>query len=74
MYEQKEKKDKKERRIAKWGEEMHSCLGDVRWLTLSKQGVQTLFYSPLCSLTSFVFKNSPFQMHKLIHLLVLKLD
>lgn len=34
---------------------MHSCLGDVRWLTLSKQGVQTLFYSPLCSLTSFVF-------------------
>lgn len=34
---------------------MHSCLGDMRWLTLSKQGVQTLFYSPLCSLTSFVF-------------------
>lgn len=34
---------------------MHSCLGDLRWLTLSKQGVQTLFYSPLCSLTSFVF-------------------
>lgn len=34
---------------------MHSCLSDVQWLTLSKQGVQTLFYSPLCSLTSFVF-------------------
>lgn len=34
---------------------MHRCLSDVQWLTLSKQGVQTLFYSPLCSLTSFVF-------------------
>lgn len=77
MYEQKEKKDKKERKKNSQVGRGNAQLS--RWRAVANSfktgSPNTLLFPSLFSdIIRLLFKNSPFQMHKLIHLLVLKLD